>query len=115
MMRSTKAPFKAKIFDVRAIILHPGIFLSYITVTCTRFVIGQQPNPIGIGLQQWLLFLLHLFITSAIILGQLKAANRKEVIDRFVVSHFLPILLSMAVYMLFSTTIWTLLWELRGQ
>ena len=114
-MRSTKAPTKSKTFHVLAIFVHLGIFVSYITASCTQFVLGSQPNPIGTGLKQWALFLLHLFITSAIMLAQFKIGNRKEVIDRFVVSHFLPILLGMAVYMLFSNAIWGLLWKLRGQ
>ena len=98
---------------VKVCSLHLLVLLVYLFVTSYLFVTGKDPNPIGIGLLQWILFFLHLILTLLFCLFVLKKANDIKYENRIVMVNTLAIIFWITIYFLFSSKIWDLLWSLR--
>jgi hypothetical protein len=86
-----------------------GIFLSYTIVLSLKFVYNEWPNPIGIGLQRWICWLVHITVVIFWIYYRRHQFTKSEVLIR-VVALITPIIL----YMAFNKPIYELLWKWRA-
>lgn len=98
---------------VRIFSLHLFVVLLYLFVTSYLFVTGKDPNPIGIGLLQWILFFLHLMLTLLFCLFVLNKGNDIKYENRILMINTLSIIFWITMNFTFSSKIWDLLWSLR--
>lgn len=97
---------------VRVFLVHAFIAAAYLSYTNYRFVIDSQPNPVGTGIAQWFLMLIH-FVVTLIAVGFLAKGPRiaNRAFDWKL--HGLIIVLIAATYLLVSKPLWQWLWSLR--
>ena len=84
------------------------IALLYISITCYRFVKSDPPDPIGTGLLQWVLLLLHL-LTVVIYYFIRKSADSRQIL----LANLSGIVIPNGIYLLLSGPIWNWLWSIR--
>lgn len=93
-------------------LVHAFIAAAYLGYTNYRFVIDSQPNPIGIGIAQWFLMIVH-FLVTLIAVGFFPKASKtaQRVFDWKL--HGLIIVVIAATFLLVSKPLWQWLWSLR--
>lgn len=92
--------------------MHFLIAAIYLGYTAYRFVISNPPNPIGVGLSQWVLIIAH-FITTIVMIGILKKSGSKKEVLKNRLTHAAIIVFIIVAYLIFSAPIWAWLWTLR--
>lgn len=92
---------------IKNFLLHLLIATSYLSISCYKFIHDKYPDPIGVGIMQWLFFLAH--ILAILFFFLLKKGNRQNL-----VSNLLAVVIVFIIYLLFNNLIWEQLWELRG-
>lgn len=98
---------------VKIFSLHLLVISIYLFVTSYLFITSKDPNPIGIGLLQWILFFLHLMITLLFCLFIPAKGKDKKYENQILVINISAIILWIGVYFILSLKIWELLWSLR--
>jgi len=93
-------------FPLKQFLIHLLAALFYLGITSYWFVMGRDPNPIGIGFQQDICMLLHLIIAIVIPI-------RSKYLKRSRTVNFLIVLAIIILYLLLSNWIWNWLWSLR--
>jgi hypothetical protein len=97
----------------KSITIQLAIIIFYLGMTSYEFVVSQEINPIGVGLQQWALIILHLLITLfAGLYGISKSQDKKMAKNKLFV-RMLIIILIILIYFCFSDIIWHWLWSFR--
>lgn len=89
------------------------ISLLYLSVTCYQFVKSDPPNPIGIGLLQWLLIIIHILLVVIWYFIKRGANADRQAARQILLMNILGVIIPFSVYLLFSGAIWTWLWSLR--
>lgn len=98
----------------KSIGLHLAIALIYLGLTSYEFVILNEANPIGIGIQQWLLIFAHFGITAFVWAFIIKASTDKRLARKKFGIQTLIIFLIVVLNLSLGDPIWTWLWSLRG-
>jgi hypothetical protein len=100
-------------YVVKVLTLHLFIVLLYVTITSYEFVADKFPNPIGIGLKQWLYVTLHLLATITItaIIWR-RSANKRTGRNKFML-NIGAIILWIGILLIFSNALSRWLWSLR--
>ena len=98
----------------KSFLLHLVIASIYLGFTCYEFVVTRKPNPIGVGLQQVLLMIIHLAITLVIFSIILTKASRKKIPKLNLIINVLTVFTCCLIYIMFSNTVWRWLWQLKG-
>jgi hypothetical protein len=90
--------------------------VANVSITCLEFVVVQSPNPIGVGLQQIILFLVHFVVVCiyGMSLMTRKTQSRSVRINSVLIGLF-AIIFGVIIYSFFGESIWNCLWRLRGQ
>ena len=89
------------------------VSVAYLLITSILFVQRKQPDPIGIGILQWVCIAIHiiiLIITFSIL--ALKSPRVKH-IGKSILYSALGLLTPLTIYLLLSEPIWKVLWNLR--
>jgi hypothetical protein len=97
----------------KAFSIQLAIAMLYLSLTCYEFVVLRDPNPTGIGIQQWLLILSQFVFTSLLFLFMIHRATNKTLAKKKSLINLLSILLIVALYLCLSNVIWKELWNLR--
>lgn len=85
------------------------IAIIYLLTTCVLFVARRSPDPIGIGVLQWVLILGHLMLTILFYIFIARKESRWKTL-RFSVGGLLSVVI---LYLLLTAPIWNVLWNLR--
>jgi hypothetical protein len=102
-----------KVYSIKTLLLHLTIAFAYVSTTSYFFVIANQPNPVGTGLQQWLCIFLHLTVTLFMMLSFVgKATDKRDAKIKFCL-HLASIVLIISTLLLFSNPLWEWLWLQR--
>jgi hypothetical protein len=102
-----------KYYWLKIFIVHILIATVYFGVTGYMFIHSKAPNPIGIGLQQWVCMILHLIITTVVMLLLSSKAIDKKIARTKIIANLIVVLLIIIVSAVLSNTFWHWLWELR--
>jgi hypothetical protein len=89
------------------------ISLLYLSITSYQFVKSDPPNPIGIGLLQWLLIIVHVLCVTIYYFIKRGTHIDKQATRQIFLMNILGIIIPNGVCLLFSGPIWHWLWSLR--
>jgi hypothetical protein len=92
--------------------VHLFVMLLYLTATSYEFVASPQPNPVGIGIQQWLLFIIQL-VATAIIFGLLPSKMDRSNSSKRLKYNISIVVVLFIFYLLLDNKISSWLWSLR--
>jgi len=100
-------------YNVKVFTLHLCIALLYLGITSFEFVVRKDPNPVGVGLQQWLCIVLHILATVTIMaILWTRNTNKRAGRNKFML-NIGAIVLWVGILLIFSNAIWNWLWSLR--
>ncbi|MBI2273178.1 MAG: hypothetical protein HYU70_05235 [Bacteroidetes bacterium] len=95
--------------------LHLFIVASYMGVTSWLFVTYPVPDPLAMGLQQWVCILVHISVTVLICLLKRRTAIDRKKATTTLWLHVVAIVCWIVVYLFLSAPIAAYLWRLRSQ
>jgi hypothetical protein len=97
----------------KIVAIHLGIILIYLSFTSYEFVVSRELNPIGVGLQQWVLVILHFLITGFVGLYVISKSKDKRTAKSKLLIGLASIILIFLIYYCLSEMIWHWLWSFR--
>jgi cation transport ATPase len=100
-------------YILKIIAIQLSIILLYLGMTSYEFVVSREINPIGVGLQQWALIILHLLITIFVGLYRIHKSKDKKISKKKLLVNLLVIVIIILIYFCFSDIIWHWLWSFR--
>ena len=91
------------------------IMILYLAITDYLFVVSKYPNPIGIGIYQWILFILHIIFTLVLTIYLAKRNSEKKHLKKRAELNVAIVSIFFLIYIASSNPVWNWLWHLRGQ
>ena len=90
------------------------IMIIYLAITDYLFVVSKYPNPIGIGIWQWILFTIHVILTLILTIYLARKNSEKKHLKKRAAVNVAVVSIFFLIYIALSNPIWDWLWRLRG-
>lgn len=104
-----------KRYFVRCSILHLAISALYFFATSYEFVVTKQPNPIGVGIQQFLCIFFHVIGTIAYFMIIPWKSGNKKLYNRKLLLNIGAIVLAVAIMATIDAQLSNKLWSLHDR
>lgn len=101
-------------YIIRIFLLHFFIFAVYIIITSYMFVTYRDYDPVGMGLQQWCCFIVHLLLTGIISWVIVMKSKDKSRSKKMLATGLCAVICWWVLYLLISGQFQHLLDRLRG-
>ena len=89
------------------------IMIIYLGITDYLFVISKYPNPVGIGILQWLLFIVQVIFTLILTIYFVRKESAKRYAKKRVAINVAIVSIFFMFYIVISNPILDWLWRLR--
>jgi len=99
----------------KSIGLHLAIAVLYLGLTSYEFVASSYPNPMGVGIQQWLLIFAHIGLTGLVWLIIKHYAKNRKLIRKKMAIQLLIIVGIILLYLCLSGFVDSWLWSFRKE
>lgn len=100
-------------YIIKCFALHLVIITVYLGFTSYEFTTSKYPNPIGVGLLQWVFIFLHFGITTLCFLIIRSNARDREKVSEDMLINLVVIASLVILYGIAGNEIWEKLWSLR--